>query len=341
MASNSLIRGPASVPGVRPAPSISRQGINIQKPFLQRGCQGKRHSRKPSFTVRVSTTGGVGGSIGGGGAKGFGGDDEAGDGSEEPEKEGILLRWKGWRERVAADPSFPYKVFIEQIIGVGAAVVGDMSSRPYWGLYELDFVFSTLVVGSIVNFSLMYFLAPTAGASVGATNLLQKLFSEQTLLAMGAPGGHMFQPGAFPLTKRLLNLGYKGLVFAVVGFAAGIVGTATSNGLLAVRKQLDKNFVSQNQAPNVLLNAGTWATHMGVSSNVRYQILNGIDMVMQPRLGPGSFKVLTSLLRTANNILGGISFVVLAKVFGVQSSAGDQKKSSAKASSAPVAALKK
>ena len=35
-----------------------------------------------------------------------------------------------------------------QIIGVGAAVVGDMSSRPYWGLYELDFVFSTLVVSA-------------------------------------------------------------------------------------------------------------------------------------------------------------------------------------------------
>ena len=31
---------------------------------------------------------------------------------------------------------------------MGAAVVGDMSSRPYWGLYELDFVFSTLVVRS-------------------------------------------------------------------------------------------------------------------------------------------------------------------------------------------------
>ncbi len=36
-----------------------------------------------------------------------------------------------------------------QIIGVGAAVVGDMSSRPYWGLYELDFVFSTLVVRAL------------------------------------------------------------------------------------------------------------------------------------------------------------------------------------------------
>ena len=43
-------------------------------------------------------------------------------------------------------------------------------------------------VGSIVNFSLMYFLAPTAGASVASANLLQKLFSEQTLKAWGAPG---------------------------------------------------------------------------------------------------------------------------------------------------------
>ena len=43
-------------------------------------------------------------------------------------------------------------------------------------------------VGSILNFSLMYFLAPTAGAKAIGANLLQKLFSEQTLLAWGAPG---------------------------------------------------------------------------------------------------------------------------------------------------------
>ena len=55
--------------------------------------------------------------------------------------------------------------------------------------------------------------------------------------------------------------------------------------------------------------------------------------VMQTRLSPGSFRVLTSLVRTLNNMLGGISFVVLAKVFGAQSSAGDQKKKSAKAAS--------
>lgn len=71
----------------------------------------------------------------------------------------------------------------------------------------------------------------------------------------------------------------QGVVFAFVGFAAGIAGTSISNGLLAVRQRLDPKFESQNKAPNILLNAGTWAAHMGVSSNVRYQMLNGLDMV--------------------------------------------------------------
>jgi len=35
----------------------------------------------------------------------------------------------------------------------------------------------------------------------------------------------------------------------------------------------------QNVPPNVLANAGAWAAHMGISSNTRYQIINGLDMV--------------------------------------------------------------
>ncbi len=75
-------------------------------------------------------------------------------------------------------------------------------------------------------------------------------------------------------------------MFAAVGFAAGLVGTAMSNGLLAARKALDPDFRSQNQAPDVALNAATWAAHMGVSSNLRYQILNGLDMARAPKKTP-------------------------------------------------------
>ena len=99
----------------------------------------------------------------------------------------------------------------------------------------------------------------------------------------------------------------QGVVFAIVGFAAGTVGTATSNLLLAARKRLDPGFESQNAAPDVLRNAGTWAVHMGVSSNVRYQILNGLDMVRarSPPVGAGACFLTTPLRLAALTPFGG------------------------------------
>ncbi len=61
-----------------------------------------------------------------------------------------------------------------------------MSSRPNWGLNELDFVFATLVVGSILNFSLMYLLAPTA-ASAGGGSFLARALAGDFLKQWGAP----------------------------------------------------------------------------------------------------------------------------------------------------------
>ena len=46
--------------------------------------------------------------------------------------------------------------------------------------------------------------------------LIARLLSEQTLTAMGAPGGHMFQPG-YALGGRLINFVYKGAIFATIG----------------------------------------------------------------------------------------------------------------------------
>ena len=45
------------------------------------------------------------------------------------------------------------------------------------------------------------------------------------------------------------------------------------------RRQFDPSFQVQNLPPSVLGNAGCWALHMGVSSNLRYQILGGLDPV--------------------------------------------------------------
>ncbi|KAI3443600.1 hypothetical protein Pfo_000265 [Paulownia fortunei] len=218
----------------------------------------------------------------------------------------------GWRSRVAADPQFPFKVLMEELVGVSACVLGDMASRPNFGLNELDFVFSTLVVGAIMNFVLMYLLAPTMSSS------------SQTLPAIFAnsPTSHMFEPGPYSLLGRFGTFVYKGTLFAVVGFAAGLVGTAISNGLIKMRKKMDPSFETPNKPPPTVLNATTWAIHMGVSSNLRYQTLNGIEFLLAKGFPPFLFKTSVVVLRCLNNILGGMSFVVLARLTGSQSVEG-------------------
>ncbi|OVA02990.1 Protein of unknown function DUF3411 [Macleaya cordata] len=195
---------------------------------------------------------------------------------------GLLLN--GWRSRVAADPQFPFKVLMEEIVGVSACVLGDMASRPNFGLNELDFVFSTLVVGSIINFVLMYLLAPTMCST---SSTLPAIFAS-------CPKSHMFEPGMYNLLDRCGTFVYKGTVFAAVRFAAGLVGTAISNGLIMMRKIMDPNFETPNKPPPIVLNAMTWAIHMG-------------------GLPPLGFKASVVILRCLNNVLGGVSFVVLAR----------------------------
>nr|GEV09257.1 protein reticulata-related 3, chloroplastic-like [Tanacetum cinerariifolium] len=226
---------------------------------------------------------------------------------------GALL--SGWRSRVAADPQFVFKVLMEEVVGVSSAVLGDMASRPNFGLNELDFVFSTLVVGSILNFTLMYLLAPTLGST---STTLPFIFAN-------CPKSHMFEPGLFSVINRLGTLVYKGTLFAAVGLAAGLVGTALSNGLIKMRKKMDPNFESPNKPPPMLLNAITWAIHMGVSSNLRYQTLNGIEFLLAKAVPPVVFKSSVIGLRMANNVLGGMTFVMLARVTGSQSSGPEKK----------------
>lgn len=250
-----------------------------------------------------------GGNPGGPGHRGGGNGDGDGFHGEKPKRSdsvgliGFFIN--GWRARVLADPQFPFKVLMEELVGVSACVLGDMASRPNLGLNELDFVFCTLVVGSILNFVLMYLLAPTA------------VTSSAVAAATSLPS-YMFEPGPFSLLDRIGTFAYKGASFAAVGFAAGLAGTAISNGLITLRKMLDPEFETPNKPPPTVLNATTWALHMGLSSNFRYQALNGLEFVMEKAVSPGAFKTSVVVLRCLNNVLGGMSFVMLARLTGSQ-----------------------
>ncbi|CAA0842118.1 Protein of unknown function (DUF3411 [Striga hermonthica] len=273
----------------------------------------------PKFNVKFAAgsstgagpvDGGNGGRNGGNGGPGGGGH-RSGDDEPEPQAPGFGIFGplvSGWRLRVRADPQFPFKVLMEELVGVSACVLGDMASRPNFGLDELDFVFSTLVVGSILNFALMYILAPTPS---GPAQTLPSIFS-------GSPPSHMFEPGPYSFPARLGTFVYKGLVFGAVGLAAGLLGTAISNGLIAARRRVDPGFEPPNKPPPTVLNAATWALQLGLSSNLRYQGMNGIEYLLAKGLPPVVFKTSVLVLRCLNNVVGGMSFVALARLTGSQ-----------------------
>jgi len=98
-------------------------------------------------------------------------------------------------------------------------VLGDMTFHPNFDLNELDFVFSTVVVGSIVNFVLMHLVEPTAGIVAAVASSASSAFPN-----------HMFEPGAYSLGYRLGTLMFKGATFTMVGLVAGLAGTTLSNG---------------------------------------------------------------------------------------------------------------
>ena len=71
-----------------------------------------------------------------GGSGGGGGDD----GEEQPQKKPVF-GWKGWQDRVAADPQFVYKVVIEQVrLGVLGGWSGGSvcAARFVGGVQPLD-----------------------------------------------------------------------------------------------------------------------------------------------------------------------------------------------------------
>jgi len=101
------------------------------------------------------------------------------------------------------------------------------------------------------------------------------------------------EPGNYSRLDRAGTFLYKGVQFAAVGFVAGLAGTALSNLLLSIRKRVDPKFEVQNKAPPTVLNALTWAGHMGLSSNARYQTLNGLEFALAGVLHPTDLSIST------------------------------------------------
>ncbi|KAJ8636657.1 hypothetical protein MRB53_010924 [Persea americana] len=172
--------------------------------------------------------------------------------------------------RMIADPSFLYKLLLEQAATLGCSVWWELKNRKGRIKQEWDLALINVLTALACNGVVVWSLAPCR--SYGNTfrfdlqNTLQKL--PNNIFEKSYPLRE------FDLQKRAHSFFYKGAEFCLVGLIAG-----------AVQGSLSKVSASKKDRPSVTIptvatSALGYGAFLGLFANLRYQALCGIDRAM-------------------------------------------------------------
>lgn len=237
---------------------------------------------------------------------------------------GFAVRsWSLFRNRMLADPSFLFKVGTEIVIDCCCATFAEVQKRgkDFWDEFEL--YAADLLVGLAVNIALVAMLAPYAriggppSTSNGVLGRMQR--------AYGALPSSVFEaerPGSrYTVNQRIGTYFYKGIMYGTVGFGCGIIGQGIANLIMTAKRSIKKS-EDDIPVPPLLKTAALWGVFLAVSSNTRYQIINGLERLVETsplaKQVPPVALAFTVGVRFANNVYGGMQFVDWARWSGVQ-----------------------
>ncbi|GER54390.1 hypothetical protein STAS_31967 [Striga asiatica] len=236
------------------------------------------------------------------------------------------------RKRMLADPSFLFKIGTEIVIDSCCATFAEVKKRgkDFWAEFEL--YTADLLVGVVVNVALVGMLAPYA--RIGQPSSSQGLLGRM-LRAYGAlPSRHVLIPLAFTpvfeaerpgsqfsVNQRIATYFYKGILYGLVGFGCGIIGQGIANLIMTAKRNIKKS-EDDIPVPPLIKSAALWGVFLAVSSNTRYQIINGLERIVEAsplaKKVPPVAMAFTVGVRFANNVYGGMQFVDWARLSGCQ-----------------------
>ncbi|XP_009757419.1 protein RETICULATA-RELATED 1, chloroplastic [Nicotiana sylvestris] len=226
------------------------------------------------------------------------------------------------RNRMLADPSFLFKVGTEIVIDSCCATFAEVQKRgkDFWAEFEL--YAADLLVGIVVDVALVGMLAPYV--RIGKQSVSSSSFG-RFRHACGALPSSVFEakrPGCkFTLQQRIATYFYKGFLYGSVGFGCGLIGQGIANLIMTAKRSIKKT-EEDIPVPPLIKSAALWGFFLAVSSNTRYQIINGLERLVEAspvaKRVPPVAMAFTVGVRFANNIYGGMQFVEWAKVSGVQ-----------------------
>ncbi|GJY06589.1 reticulata-related protein 1, chloroplastic [Tanacetum coccineum] len=112
----------------------------------------------------------------------------------------------------------------------------------------------------------------------------------------------------------------KGLLYGWVGFGCGLTGQGIANMIMNAKRRMHAS-ERDVRVPPLVQSAVLWGVFIAVSSNARYQVINGLESVVEAsplvKQVPLVAMAFTVGVRFANNIYGGMQFVDWARLSGV------------------------
>ncbi|GAB4824775.1 retention in endoplasmic reticulum protein 1 [Ancistrocladus abbreviatus] len=226
------------------------------------------------------------------------------------------------RNRMLADPSFLFKVGAEVLIDSCCATFAEVQKRgkDFWAEFEL--YLADLLVGVVVDIALVGLLAPYA--RIGQQRVSRGSLASIKHACDSLPSSvfEAERPGCrFSMKLRIAAYFYKGILYGSVGFGCGIIGQGIANFIMNAKRSIKKSD-EDIPVPPLVKSAALWGVFLAVSSNTRYQIINGLECLVEAsplaKKIPPVAMAFTVGVRFANNIYGGMQFVDWAKWSGVQ-----------------------
>eukprot|EP00250_Pteridium_aquilinum_P005022 c15185_g1_i1 orf=381-1931(-) len=197
--------------------------------------------------------------------------------------------------RMIADPSFLYKMCWEQFVTVAYGSWWEFKHRrerlkDEWGLAAVNILSLCLC-----NAAIVWSLAPCR--SYGSTFKFNLQNTIQKLPNNVFERSYAFRE--FDVTKRVQSFFYKAGELCLVGLLTG----AASGGLVKLIGSRKENLTVP--APTVKTSALSYGAFLGLSGNLRYQLLYGAERVMQQQFNHVGVVVFCSTLLRALNIYVG------------------------------------
>jgi len=201
----------------------------------------------------------------------------------------------GLRSRVEMDPNFFFKLGAEISIDFLITIAVNVMVRgnpTLWSFSTTLMVMCQLLTALINDTVIVYFLAPTA-LSVKKEPEIANVFAK----------------GQYSLSQRAMCYLKKGRFYAIIGAISCVISMFLASALAGNVGGFTREVFYRALACGAL--------HMGVSSNTRYQLVNGIEQLVYDHMSTKLARSTSVTLRMGNNVLGARLWMMVAALTGL------------------------